>query len=223
MVRAQPAMFQAVRYFRRLIARRRAQPTDDLVSSLVEAEEEGDRLSEDEVIGMIALILLAGYETTINLIATGTLALVEHPDQRARLGADAEITETAVEELLRYTSPADFAVFRVSREDVTLGEAAVRIDEAVLAVLGSANRDGEQFPDPDRLDLGREPNRHVAFGAGAHFCMGAPLARLEGRIALSTLFRRFPGLRLAQPKGTLRWRRSLLFRGLESLPIVLAG
>lgn len=219
----QPALFRTVWYLRKLIALRRDQPGDDLVTALVEAEEAGDKLSEDELVGMIALLLLAGYETTINLIASGTLALVQHPDQRARFQAEPDLAEPAIEELLRYTSPADFAAFRIAREDVTVAGTVIPRGAIVLCALTSANRDDRQFPHPDRLDLGRDPNRHLAFGIGPHFCVGSPLARLEGRIALTTLFHRFPDLALGVPGESLRWRRGLLFRGLEELPIVLGG
>ena len=219
----QPALFRSVRYLRKLIALRRAQPGDDLVTALVEAEEAGDKLSEDELVGMIALLLLAGYETTINLIASGTLALVQRPDQRARFRAEPDLAESAVEELLRYTSPADFASFRIPREDVALAGTVIPRGAIVLVSLTSANRDERQFPEADRLDVAREPNRHLAFGIGPHFCVGAPLARLEGQIALTTLFRRFADLRLAVAAERLRWRRGLTFRGLEELPVATGG
>jgi cytochrome P450 len=219
----QPALFRSVRYLRKLIARRREEPGDDLVTALVEAEEAGDRLSEDELVGMVALLLLAGYETTINLVAVGTLTLVQHPEERARFLAEADLLESAVEELLRYTSPADIAAFRIAREDVTVAGTAIPRGAIVLCALSSANRDERQFPEPDRLDLGRDPNRHLAFGGGPHFCVGAPLARLEGQIALATLFRRFPNLRLGVPAESLRWRRALIFRGLDELPIELGA
>jgi cytochrome P450 len=217
----QPALFRAVGYMRKLIALRREQPGQDLVTALVQAEEAGDKLSEDELIGTIALLLLAGYETTINLIASGTLALIQHPEERARFQAQPDLVESAVEELLRFTSPADFAAFRIAREDVPVAGTAIPRGAIVLCALTSANRDERQFSEPDRLDLGREANRHLAFGIGPHFCVGAPLARLEGRIALTTLFRRFPNLALSTPAQSLRWRRGLLFRGLEELPIAL--
>jgi cytochrome P450 PksS len=209
-----------MRYLRRLIAWRRAEPRDDLVTALLRAEEAGDKLSEDEVIGMIALLLLAGYETTMSLIASGALALIQHPRQRELLRQNPAVAGSAIEELLRYTSPADVATFRLAREDVTIGSVTIPRGEVVLAALASANRDESQFSDPETLDITREPNRHLAFGVGAHFCLGAPLARLEGQIALTTLFRRFPDLRLAEAPETLRWRRGLLFRGLEHLPVV---
>jgi len=223
LLRGQPSLFRSVRYLRKLVALRRAEPGEDLVTALIRAEEKGDTLSEDELIGMIALLLLAGYETTINLIATGTLALVQHPEERARLLREPALAESAVEELLRYTSPADFAAIRIAREDALVAGTVIPRGAIVLASLTSANRDERQFRAPDTLDIAREPNRHLAFGIGAHFCVGAPLARLEGEVALATLFRRFPDLRLEVAPEALRWRRGLLFRGLEELPVALGG
>jgi cytochrome P450 PksS len=220
LLRAQPALWFSMRYLRRLIALRRAEPRDDLVTALLRAEEAGDKLSEDEVIGMIALLLLAGYETTMSLIAMGVLALIQHPRQRELLQQKPTMAESAIEELLRYTSPADIATLRIVREDVSIGSVTLARGDVVLASLASANRDESQFSDPDTLDITRQPNRHLAFGLGAHFGLGAPLARLEGQIALTTLFRRFRDLRLAEAAETLRWRRGLLFRGLEQLPVV---
>ena len=219
LIRAQPALWQSVAYLRRLVVRRRAEPGEDIVTALLRAEEEGDRLSEDEVMGMIALLILAGFETTMSLIALGALALLEQPEARRRLVEEPEIGDAAVEELLRYTSAVDFATFRIAREDVTVAGVTIPRGAVTLAVIGSANRDEAQFPKADVLDLTREPNRHLAFGAGPHFCLGAPLARMEARIALTTLFRRFPNLRLTQPTHSLVWRRSLFFRGLDSLPV----
>lgn len=221
LVRAVPTLVQSMRYLRALIARRRAEPRDDMVTALLRAEEGGDKLSEDEVIGMIALLLLAGFETTMGLIASGTLALLQHPEQRTRFALEPSLTESAIEELLRFTSPLDIGAFRLAREDVRIAGATIPKGDVVLAVLGSANRDASRFPSPDTLDLAREPNRHLAFGAGAHFCLGAPLARLEARIALTTLFRRFPRLRLAEPAEAVRYRRGLFFRGPKRLPLIL--
>jgi cytochrome P450 PksS len=200
------------------VARRRAEPTDDLVTALVQAEEAGDKLSEDELIAMLAFLILAGFETTMGLISVGTLALIGHPQQQELLLRD---PARAIEELLRYTSPVDFSGFRIAREDVTLRAVTIPRGAVVLLGLASANHDEAQFPEPETLDLAREPNRHVAFGAGSHFCLGAPLARLEAQIALTALFRRFPDLRLAEPAEPPLWRRGLLFRGLERLPLVL--
>jgi cytochrome P450 len=220
-VRASPALWQAVRYLRGLIARRRAEPQDEMVSGLIRAEEAGDKLSEDEVIGMIALLLIGGFETTMGLIGSGTLALLQHPEQKRRFIEQPALAESAIEELLRYTSPLDVSMFRIAREDVTIGSVTIPRGDVVLGVVGSANRDESRFTSPDALDLARQPNRHLAFGVGAHFCLGAPLARLEGRIALTTLFRRFPDLRLAEPAASVRWRRGLFFRGPERLPVTL--
>lgn len=217
---ALPFVWRLVRYFRKLFDERRARPRDDLITALVQAEEAGDRLSEDELLGMAVLLLLAGYETTVNLVASGALALVQDPEARERFVREPDLAETAVEELLRYTSPVEITPPRVTREDVTLAAVTVPKGEFVAGVLGSANHDESQFPDPERLDLARDPNRHLAFGQGAHFCLGANLARMEGRIALTALFRRFPGLRLAGPVESLRWRKLLPLRGLAELPIL---
>ena len=207
------------RHLRQLFAQRRADPQDDMLTALVQAEEAGDRLSEDELLAMVTLILAAGYETTVNLIANGSLALLQHPQQLHHLRQNPELAETAVEELLRYTSPLEVAGPRIAREELTLRSVTIARGEAVMGVLASANHDESQFRDPENLDITREPNKHVAFGFGAHFCLGAPLARLEGQIALTTLFRRFPNLRLAQPPESLRWRKVVFFRGLEKLPV----
>jgi cytochrome P450 PksS len=217
MAAAQYGMWRFGRYIRRLIARRRADPRDDLVTALVQAEEAGDRLTEQELVAMIGLLLFAGYETTVGLIACGALALLENPVQRDLLLARPELAEGAVEELLRYTSPTDFSTPRTTREEVTIAGVRLPKGALVMAGIGSANRDPARFPDPDRLDITREPDRHLAFGMGIHFCVGAPLARLEAQIALPALFRRFPALRL--DGRALRWRRGMLFRGLEELPV----
>jgi cytochrome P450 PksS len=216
-----PYVWLLIRYFRALFAERRARPRDDLISALVAAEEAGDRLTDDELLGMGVLLLLAGYETTFNLIATGILALLQHPDQKARFTREPDLAESAVEELLRYTSPVEITPPRVTREEITLGTVTIPPGVFVAAVLGSANHDESRFPEPETLDLARAPNRHVAFGAGAHFCLGASLARMEAQIALATLFRRFPGLRLAGPPDSVRWRRALPLRGLDALPVAV--
>ncbi|MGI8911854.1 MAG: cytochrome P450 family protein [Rubrobacteraceae bacterium] len=221
MLRFLPAALSFVRYLRRLVAERRADPQDDLMSALVRAEE-GDKLSEDEVLAMGFLLLVAGHETTVNLISGGTLALLEHPEQAERLGHDPSLIKPAVEELLRYTSPVEMATERYAREDVEIAGTRVPRGELVLAVLGSANRDGRRFEDPDALDLARDPNRHLAFGrGGVHHCLGAPLARMEAQIAINAFLRRFPGARPAVAPENLRWRRGLFLRGLEGLPLVL--
>ncbi|MCA1609744.1 MAG: cytochrome P450 [Acidobacteria bacterium] len=222
MFRAIPSVLKFLRYIRRLIERRRAGPRDDLISGLILAEEEGQRLNADELVAMIFLLLVAGHETTVNLIGNGTRALLANPDQLEILRTGPDLGPKATEELLRFDGPLEFATERYAREDVEVGGAAIPRGSLVYAVLASANRDERQFPDPDVLDLSRDPNRHLAFGLGVHFCLGAPLARLEGRIAIMTLLRRAPDLRLAVPDASLRWRRGLVLRGLESLPVRFA-
>ena len=214
MLRSLPSMYGFVRYLRGLIERRRKALGDDLLSGLIRAEEEGDRLDEDEILGMAFLLIVAGHETTMNLIATGTLELIERPDQRRILDS-----ATAIEELLRFTSPTDCASPRIAKEDVRIGGMTIARGDMIIPILGSANRDASRFENPDTLDLARDPNRHLALGFGIHFCLGAPLARLEGEIALTKLFRRFPALRLRVPRESLRWRRALMFRALKELPL----
>ena len=216
---ALPYAWLITRYFRQLFAERRARPSDDLLSALVQAEEAGDRLDEDELLGIAILLLVAGYETTAHLIGSAALALIEHPDQCARFVSEPGLTNSAIEELLRYTSPAEMASPRIARADVTLGSVTIPRGEWVIAVLGSANRDESVFKDPGTLDLARDPNPHVAFGQGRHFCLGASLARMEAQVALTTLFARFPGLCLTQPAESLRWRKLLPLRGLAELPV----
>jgi cytochrome P450 len=186
MLRALPAALAFTRYLRKIIERRRAEPGDDLLTALIRAEEAGDKLSEDEVLAMAFLLLVAGHETTVNLIASGVLALLEHPEQAEALRSDPSLTKPAVEELLRYTSPVELATERYAREDVEIAGTTIPRGERVLAVLGSANHDEREFEDPDVLNLTRDPNRHLAFGrGGVHHCLGAPLARMEGQIAMS--------------------------------------
>jgi cytochrome P450 len=203
-------------YFRELIAERRADPRDDLLSGLIAAEEAGDKLNEDELLATCILLLVAGHETTVNLIGNGSLALLRHPDQRRRLQDDPGLIVTAVEELLRFDGPVQRTA-RIPSEDVTIGGKIIGKGEMVMPFIGAADRDPAQFPDPDRLDIGRADNRHIAFGWGVHFCIGAPLARVEGQIALNTLLRRRPKLALATDRP--EYRQSLTLRGLAALPV----
>jgi cytochrome P450 PksS len=221
MVKAVPNAWALMRYLRKIIKQRRANPQDDLVSALARAEEAGDTLSEDELLAMVFLLLVAGHETTVNLIGNGTLMLLEHPDQMEMLRKEPALIKPAVEEMLRYASPVEMATERYAREDVTMGGVTIPRGEMVFAVLASANRDERQFTNPDSFDITREPNKHLAFGLGTHFCLGASLARLEGQIAIDTLLRRFPDLRPTVAPEALRWRRGLLLRGLEALPVTL--
>ena len=219
LLRALPAVLALLRYVRKIVKKRRSEPRDDLASALVRAEEAGDQLSEDELVAMIVLLLIAGHETTVNLIGNGTLALLEHPEQMDQLRKNPAMIQSAVEEMLRYNGPLAMATERFADEDVSVSGVAIPRNALVFAVLGSANRDEQQFPNPDNLDLARADNKHVAFGLGIHYCLGAPLARLEGQIAINTLLQRAPALRLAVPREKLRWRRGYVLRGLNSLPV----
>jgi pimeloyl-[acyl-carrier protein] synthase len=212
---------QALRgYLGGLIAERRAHPAGDLLTALIAAEDQGHQLTEAELVSMCVLLLVAGHETTVNLIANGMLALLRDPGARARLQADAALARSAVEELLRYDSPVQFTS-RHALEDLDVGGRRVRAGETVVAVLGAANRDPAQFPDPDRLDLARAPNRHLAFGGGIHFCLGAPLARMEAAVAIPALLARLPGLELG-PEPPVR-RDTVTLRGLASLPVTFGA
>lgn len=208
-----------VGYIRRLIKAKRQSPNDDLLTALVRAEEAGDQFNDDELLAMVFLLLVAGHETTVNLIANGALTLFGSSGELSSLMNEPSLIKSAVEELLRFNGPLEMATERYAREDLTLAGVTIPRGELVLAVLASANRDHQQFENPDKLDLTRDPNRHLAFGYGVHYCLGAPLARLEGQVAINTLFRRIPDLRLAKPLNALRWRRGLVLRGLESLPV----
>jgi cytochrome P450 len=206
-------------YLRAFVARKRDEPGDDLVSGLVAAEEAGDRLSEDELIAMINLLIVAGHETTVNLIGNGMLALFEHPAQMRALAADPNLVKGAVEEFLRYYGPVETSLTRFAREDVEIDGQTIRRGDQVTVLLASADHDPAQFPEPERFDIAREPGRHLAFGMGIHACLGAPLARLEGQIAFTTLLARLPQIRLAVPRDTLEWRPGSLLRGLARLPV----
>lgn len=214
-----PNMIRLNRFLRGLIAERRRHKSDDLLSALVEAEEEGDKLSFEELVASTLLLLLGGHETTVNLIGSGVLALLDHPEQLEHLRAHPELMESAVEEMLRYTSPVQLNAPRFAREDTELCGVAIRRGQAVAAIIGSANHDEAQFPDPERFDIARKPNRHVSFGFGIHFCLGAPLARLEAKIAVRALLERFRELKLAVPRDSLTYRRSQSIRGLVALPL----
>jgi len=203
-------------YFRELIAARRASPRGDLLSALIAAEEAGDKLSEEELMATCILILIAGHETTVNLIGNGVLALLRHPDELDRLRRTPALITSAVEELLRYDGPVQRTA-RVASDDATIGGRTIRKGDMVMPFIGAADRDPAQFPDPDRLDLSRADNRHLAFGWGIHFCLGAPLARVEGQIAIDALVRRLP--RLALVGDTPEYRQSLTLRGLKTLPV----
>lgn len=218
-----PNMLRLDRFLRRLVQLRREQPGDDLVTALVQAEEGGDRLGEDELISMVFLLLFAGHETTVNLIGNGVLALLQRPDQLELLRERPALIDSAIEELLRFTNPVGTVSPRFAREDLEVAGVRIPRGSTLTLLLASANLDEAAFPRADRLDITRSPNRHVAFGFGAHYCLGAPLARVEARVAIPALIERFPGLRLAVPAERLRWRANLGLRGLESLPLSVAA
>ena len=203
-------------YFRPIIKERREAPQDDIVSALAQAEEEGDRLTERETLNMLRLLLIAGNETTTNLIGNGILALLRHPDQLQRLREDPSLIPAAVDELLRFDSPVQTDL-RCALEDCEVNGFPLRPRDNMVLLLGAANRDPEVFENPDRLDVGRDDRSHLSFGRGIHHCLGAPLARLEGRIVLETLLERFSSIGLLDERP--HFRNSLVLRGLETLPI----
>ena len=217
-VRIEAAADAFLDYFRDLIERRRRDPGDDLLSGLIAAEEGGDRLSENELLATGLFLLIAGHETTVNLIGNGTLALLRNRDQFDRLRADPALDHNAIEELLRFDSPVTFTQ-RITLAEFQLGDLTIPARQQVIPILAAANRDPEIFAEPDRLDLGREnANRHLAFGGGHHFCLGAALARLEGEVAIPALVRRFPKLELA---GNPEHRDTFTLRGLTHLPVAI--
>ncbi|MDQ3876739.1 MAG: cytochrome P450 [Actinomycetota bacterium] len=203
-------------YFRVLIGKRKADPQDDLLSALIAAEDEGTKLTEEELLVTLTLLLVAGHETTVNLISNGMFALLRNRDQWDRLIRQPSLIKTAVEELLRYDSPVQFAA-RIPLDDVDIDGHRVEKRHEIVCILGAANRDPEQFADPDKLDIGRPDNRHLAFSAGTHFCLGASLARLEGQIAIAALAAKLPDLELAS-EGISR-RPTVTLRGLEHLQV----
>ncbi|HEV2473008.1 MAG TPA: cytochrome P450, partial [Chthonomonadales bacterium] len=205
-----------VDYFRAAIHEQQAHPRDGLIHALVTAEIDGDRLTEDEVIANTIVTMVGGQETTTNLIGNGILTLLRHPEEFEQLKTDLSLIPSAVEELLRYESPSQQTA-RLAPDDTELGGKAIRKRQAVIAVMGAANRDPERFPDPDRLDFQRQDNRHVAFAWASHFCFGAPLARIEGQIAFKTVLERMPDLRL--DPGPITWRENLGLRGLTALHV----
>jgi cytochrome P450 len=203
-------------YFHDAVRSQVTHPTEGLVNALTTAEVDGDRLTEEEVVANVIVTMVGGQETTTNLIGNGLLTLLRHPEEMEQLRRDPALIPTAVEELLRYESPSQHTA-RLAPDDVELGGRSIKRGQAVMAVMGAGNRDPERFPDPDRVDLARADNRHLAFGWASHFCFGAPLARIEGQIAFSALLRRLPNLQLVP--GPITWRANLGLRGLTALPV----
>ncbi|QDY06407.1 cytochrome P450 [Micromonospora sp. HM134] len=206
-------------YLTELVEKRRSEPADGLVDALIAAQDDGDRLNETELLSMMSLLLIGGFETTVNLVGNGMLALLRNPDQLALLRAKPELVDSALEEMLRYDGSFETATWRFPLEPIEVAGTRIEKGYPVLLSLASANRDQAKFAGADNFDVARSDTGHVAFGRGAHFCLGAPLARLEGRIAFDALLRRLPNLALAVPPEQLRWQRSLTIRGLESLPV----
>ena len=218
--RGQQGMLTLREYLGRQVALRRAEPQDDLLSRFVAAEDRGEVLGDGEVLGSCVTILLGGHEATTNLIGNGVLALLRHPVQLQRLRDDPSLIRASVEEFLRYDAPVQ-RVWRLVKDDVEVGGRRLAAGESVCLMTGAANRDPTQFPDPDGLDVVRRPNRHLTFGQGARFCLGAPLARLEASIVFGSLLRRFPRIALATER--LERHANVAFRGLTSLPVVLSA
>jgi cytochrome P450 len=214
--RAERAAYAFRDYVQDLIVERRPRPGDDLLSRLIASEESGERLTDEDIVSTCVLLLIAGHETTSGLIGNGMLALLRHPDQMRRLREDPSLIRTAVEELLRYDGPVQLTG-RIARERLEVGGQEIQAGENVVFLSGSANHDPEVFPGPDRLDIGREPNHHLGFGGGIHFCLGAPLARLEAGIAIGALVRRFRDIELAA--DDVEWRDTITLRALRALPV----
>lgn len=208
-------------YLNAWFAKVREQPGDDLISQLVVAEESGEQLTEKELLGVVALLIIAGHETTVNLIGNGILALLEHPEQRELLIKRPELIHNAVEEMLRYNGPVEFSTSRWASEDIEFHGHHIAEGELVIVALDSANRDEAKFKDADVFDITREKSAHLAFGKGIHLCLGAPLARLEGEIAINTLIRRFPDMQLQADVNELEWRPGMIVRGVKEIPVQL--
>jgi cytochrome P450 PksS len=210
-------------FLRRLIQDRRAAPKPDLTTALVQAEDGGDTLSEPELTAMLFLLLFAGHETTVNLIGSGTLALLQNPDQFDDLKAHPDLLDSAIDEMLRFTSPVQHIAIRYATVATEIGGVPIPQSAEIMLGIAAANYDETVFDEPERFDIRRSPNKHIAFGFGMHYCLGAPLARLEARLAFEVLFRRYPNLTLAVPPETLTWRGAPALRGLTRLPIRLHG
>ncbi|MCB0070033.1 MAG: cytochrome P450 [Caldilineaceae bacterium] len=218
--KAQHTMAEFVDYLRAICAERRRAPQDDLLTALLQAEDGGDTLREDELFSMILLLVVVGHETSVNLIGNGMLALLQHPAALAQVRADPTRIDGALDEMLRYDCPVERAPMRFAAVDVELHGRTIRRGDSVSLVLGAANRDPRIFPVPTTFDIHRTNNRHLAFGLGIHYCLGAALGRLEGRVAVNTLLRRCPDIRLAVAPDTLRWHANPIMRGVHQLPVV---
>ncbi|MBC8171351.1 MAG: cytochrome P450 [Anaerolineae bacterium] len=214
------AALSFVMYMHQMFDDRRLHPQEDLISGLVAVEEAGDKLSTEELISMVFLLLVAGHETTVNLIGNGTLALLQHRDQLAKLRQEPTLIKNAVEEMLRYNGPIEAATTRWAFDNVRVGDKTIPLGDQVFVALASANRDPAVFADPDKFDITRaEASKHIGFGNGLHYCLGAPLARMEGTIAINALVQRLPHLDLAVPTTDLKWSESILLHGMAQMPV----
>jgi cytochrome P450 len=216
---SQEAMASLVAYFASLIEQRRQRPRDDLISALIAARDAEDRLSEDELLGMCVLLLIAGHETTVNLIGNGLLTLLRHPEQLNLLRRQPEYLTSAIEEMLRYESPVQRSTPRFAAEPFAIGGERIEAGQQISLMFGAANRDPAHFSAPDRFDITRQPNPHLGFGMGIHYCLGAPLARIEARVAFTHILERLPAIRLAT--DTPAWKPVTWLRGLKSLPVIV--
>ncbi|MCB0060574.1 MAG: cytochrome P450 [Caldilineaceae bacterium] len=220
MKKAGQVMEDFTRYMRRIFEDRRQDPRQDLISLLLQAEEAGDTLHEEELFSMVILLIVAGHETVADFLGNGVLALLQHPDQKALVQRDWAYLPTAIEEMARYDGPIERATMRFAAEEIAVdADLTIMRGDAVSLVLAAANRDPTQFPQPNHFDIARTPNRHLGFGQGIHYCLGAPLARLEGQIAVRTLLERYPRLHLTVPAEELRWRTIPILRGLHHMPV----
>jgi cytochrome P450 len=213
---------KSIEFLRGMIARKRQAPRDDVLTGLIQAEEGGDKLTEEELVSMTMLLLIAGHETTVHLITHAVVTLLEHPEQLRRLQENPDLIDSAIEEVVRFAGPVHSTETNYAREDITLHGVTIPKGAYVYPLLGAANRDPKVFENPDTFDITRSPNHHLGFGQGIHYCLGAPLARMEAKIAVSRLFQRFPNMRLAVKASELEIQRMPLFHRYKSVPLVLA-
>lgn len=214
-------MNEFIQYLGEWFQKVRQQPGDDLISRLIEAEEAGDRLTEKELYGLVSLLIIAGHETTVNLIGNTVLTLLKHPEQQHELCVQPELIGPAIEESLRLNGPVEFSTSRWAAEEIEFSGKTIHRGDLVIVALNAANHDPEQFDNPELFDIHREKSAHLAFGKGIHFCLGAPLARLEGHTAIDGLLKRFPAMALAVPENELEWRPGMIVRGVRELPVKL--
>ncbi|ASK60991.1 cytochrome P450 [Virgibacillus phasianinus] len=217
----QQHMNDFVQYLGKRFATVRENPGEDLISKLIISEEQGDQLTEQELYGVVSLLIIAGHETTVNLIGNSVMALLEHPEQFELLKSQPELINTAIEETLRFNDPVEFSTSRWAGENLEFKGSPMKKGDLVIIVLNSANHDPNQFADPEVFDITRQKSRHLAFGKGIHACLGAPLARLEGEIAINSLIKRFPSIKMNADKNELDWRSGMIVRGVRELPISL--